>query len=114
LNQKRRARLAGVHAPGVSAKDWRNIKAYYQGCCVYCGERYFKLSRDHVIPITLGGHDAVYNVVPACKSCNSSKHNKPLNEWFGRPGLPPMQFHAKIVDGICLIDATPISQEQAA
>ncbi|WP_353963014.1 hypothetical protein [Kitasatospora sp. NBC_01287] len=27
------------------------------------------------------GRDDIYKLVPACKSCNSSKKNLPLREW---------------------------------
>lgn len=39
---------------------------------------------DHVVPITRGGHHTADNLTPSCKSCNSSKSNKLLSEWFPR------------------------------
>ncbi len=43
--------------------------------CLYCGEHFHEkeLSRDHVHPQVLGGHDVWTNVVTACKHCNSRK-----------------------------------------
>ena len=43
--------------------------------CMYCGN-YFRrrcLSRDHVVPLHLGGEDVWNNVVTACRSCNNAK-----------------------------------------
>ncbi|WP_203620386.1 HNH endonuclease [Streptomyces sp. SID8499] len=37
---------------------------------------------DHVIPLSRGGQHAEGNLVPACKSCNSSKGDKLLIEWL--------------------------------
>ena len=43
--------------------------------CLYCGKsfNYKDLSRDHVLPLSHGGHDVWTNVVTACKRCNNSK-----------------------------------------
>ena len=43
--------------------------------CGYCGGRFREghLSRDHVIPLHLGGRDRWMNVVTACRSCNTLK-----------------------------------------
>ena len=43
--------------------------------CLYCGQsfNYKDLSRDHVLPLSHGGHDVWTNVVTACKRCNNSK-----------------------------------------
>ena len=40
------------------------------------------LTKDHVIPITKGGKTSADNVIPACASCNSSKSNRDMIEWF--------------------------------
>jgi len=46
--------------------------------CMYCGHRHpdSELTRDHVIPLSRGGHDRWSNVVTACKSCNTRKGNR--------------------------------------
>ena len=43
--------------------------------CAYCGGQYKErdLSRDHVIPVYLGGKDRWMNVVTACRGCNIRK-----------------------------------------
>ena len=43
--------------------------------CGYCGGRFREgdLSRDHVVPLHLGGRDRWMNVVTACRSCNTLK-----------------------------------------
>lgn len=46
-----------------------------QNICMYCGNSFMDehLSRDHVIPLSRGGHDVWTNVVTACKRCNARK-----------------------------------------
>lgn len=49
--------------------------------CIYCGSTE-NLSYDHIISRNRGGPDIPDNVVLACKSCNSSKGDKGVYEWF--------------------------------
>lgn len=43
--------------------------------CLYCGHEHrdTHLTRDHIMPISRGGHDHWRNVVTACKRCNTRK-----------------------------------------
>ena len=43
--------------------------------CAYCGDIYGdeKLTRDHVLPIVMGGKDKWMNLVTACRGCNHRK-----------------------------------------
>jgi len=50
--------------------------------CIYCGGQE-DLSIDHLIAQNLGGPDIGDNAVLACRSCNSSKGDKGVFEWFG-------------------------------
>jgi len=36
---------------------------------------------DHVVPLIRGGRHSVGNIIPACRSCNSSKGGKFIIEW---------------------------------
>lgn len=46
------------------------------GDCVYCGRP--GRTRDHVIPKSKGGTNAPWNLVPACRDCNSFKSARSL------------------------------------
>jgi len=48
--------------------------------CVYCGRNANTV--DHIIPISKGGKDEYDNLVPCCKSCNSSKKDKDLVDFL--------------------------------
>jgi len=51
--------------------------------CAYCGKlelNYHNLSRDHIVPKSLGGANSWMNVITACRKCNSDKGNKTLKE----------------------------------
>lgn len=86
---KRRA-LRMALPPAVStltAVEWDSIKATYGHACVYCGRTDRPLTRDHVIPLSKGGHHVKENILPACRPCNSRRNNqdrlRPMPGIFG-------------------------------
>ena len=66
----------------VTTKDLKALRDLFGDLCVYCGDHADTL--DHVVPLTRGGEHSISNLVPACRPCNSSKHDKLLSEWSGR------------------------------
>lgn len=52
------------------------------GRCFYCGVTVGgRLHVDHFVPFSRGGSDALDNLVPSCRSCNSEKRDRLLEEW---------------------------------
>lgn len=80
IQQRRRAAKAGTVRTLTSA-DWRYAVSYFGNACAYCGS-VNQLTKEHVVPISLGGGTTRENVVPACKRCNSSKGAKELRAWY--------------------------------
>lgn len=78
-SRRRRSRLLSVSV-GVSKRDWQRLCARWGNRCAYCGMSR-RLTMDHVVPLTRGGWHAIGNILPACRSCNSSKQTKLLIEW---------------------------------
>jgi 5-methylcytosine-specific restriction endonuclease McrA len=62
-------------------EEWQDLKAFYNFKCLGCGkqEPEIKLTRDHVIPLTQGGTDAINNIQPLCARCNSKKNHKRID-----------------------------------
>ena len=75
-NANRDARMKGAPVRDLTRAKWEEIKAAHNWLCVYCGSKPAQLTMDHVIPLSKGGSHTKGNIVPACKSCNSSKGNK--------------------------------------
>ena len=54
--------------------------------CVYCGcahdEQDAPLTLDHLQARNLGGNNEAKNLVTACLSCNSSKQDLPMKDWY--------------------------------
>lgn len=69
----------------LTLAEWRECLIYFEGCCAYCGKqqsRSIKLSKDHVLPVVLGGLTEKHNTVPACVACNSSKQEESFEKWY--------------------------------
>ena len=75
-NRNRKAAVRGAQGPGLSAQEWSDLQEYYGNCCAYCLEKSDQLTQDHMIPIARGGAHTADNIVPACKTCNSTKRHK--------------------------------------
>ncbi len=54
--------------------------------CFYCKTKfaYSVLIIEHIVPFSRGGTNDMNNTILACDSCNSSKHNQLIEEWFER------------------------------
>jgi len=50
--------------------------------CIYCTSS-DDLSIDHLIPKSRGGPDIADNAILSCRTCNSSKGDKGVYEWYG-------------------------------
>lgn len=79
-HSKRRARER-LLINTLTAKEWEDILEKYNYICAYCGVEFnceLLPEKDHIIPISKGGHNIKENIVPACRSCNAKKYNKIL------------------------------------
>lgn len=76
----------------ITKKEWEKCKGYFNDSCAYCGmtndeaKRVYKnyLHKDHA---DHEGANDLSNCVPACKSCNSSKHVFILSVWYDEKNI---------------------------
>lgn len=70
----RRARKRG-NGGKFTLQEWEALKTQYDYRCLRCDkqEPEITLTVDHVIPVSQGGSNAITNIQPLCKTCNSSK-----------------------------------------
>lgn len=86
-NYRRRIDKLGAEGSHIK-KEWERKKKEYNYRCAYCGihenvlkneykcKKWWKLTKDHITPLTKNGTDYIDNIVPACISCNTIKHNR--------------------------------------
>jgi 5-methylcytosine-specific restriction endonuclease McrA len=96
---RRRQRRLSLVDNDLTPAQWADLLAAWGGCA-YCGAEGASLQRDCVMPISRGGRYTVGNVVPACPTCNASKHNSEVTGWLRRKRLDERAFllrHATIL-----------------
>ncbi len=80
-----------LHEHDLTAAQWDALKSAWGGCA-YCGAVGTPLQKDCVLPISRGGRYALANVVPSCRSCNTSKCNFEVTTWMRRKKLDERDF----------------------
>ncbi len=84
----------------LTAAQWTAIREAWAGCA-YCQATDVPVQRDCIQPVSRGGRYTLENVVPACASCNASKHNGEVTAWLRRKKLDESTFllrHAQILN----------------
>lgn len=73
----------------LTNSQWEEIKKAFDNKCAYCGKEKV-LHKEHFIPVKNGGDFTCNNIIPACKSCNSSKNASSFFDWY-----PNFQHYSK-------------------
>lgn len=57
----------------LTSKEWLDILIAHEFKCIYCGKHFskFEMTKEHIIPVSVGGNNTKENVVPACMKCNA-------------------------------------------
>lgn len=104
--KRRKNRLARVDND-LTPEQWQTIREAWSSCA-YCQATDVPLQRDCVQPVSRGGRYTLSNVVPACASCNASKHNSEVTSWLRRKKLDERTFllrHAEILGVLLTAEA---------
>jgi 5-methylcytosine-specific restriction endonuclease McrA len=88
--RKRKRRMDRVEHD-LSDEQWAALRAAWGGCA-YCGDAERPLQRDCVLALSRGGRYTLDNIVPACRSCNTSKCNDEVTGWLRRKRLDESAF----------------------
>ena len=87
----------------LTEKEWAFTLAYFGHRCAYCGEFLIEPTKDHIKPRIDGGKLEQTNIIPACRSCNSSKKDNEMLSWFqSQPFYDPKRAE-KISDYVSLV-----------
>ncbi len=101
---RRRTRRMGRVEHDLSDEQWTALKKAWGGCA-YCGVTDKPLQRDCVLALSRGGRYTFDNIVPACRSCNTSKCNDEVTGWLRRKRLDERVFllrHLEITTALAL------------
>ena len=83
----------------LDAEEWKAWLAAFDDVCPYCREESDRFIIEHVIPLSRGGENTIYNVIPACWSCNERKGRKMPWGW-----LPAHRLDAFVDDVLDALD----------
>ena len=71
---------------GITKEQWLEMMDFFEWTCAYSGEyiggNSEERSIDHIIPLSKGGENEVWNCVPMLRSLNSSKRDKDMLSWY--------------------------------
>ena len=88
---RRRKRRMDRVEHDLSDAQWAALQSAWGGCA-YCGVTGEPLQRDCVLALSRGGRYSLDNIVPACRSCNTSKCNDEVTGWLRRKRLDERAF----------------------
>lgn len=95
-NQTRRAKKSGLVST-LTQDQWEHILNEFNNTCAYCGVGDKKLHQEHFVPVATEGEYTQNNIIPACKSCNSSKGKKSFWEWYPTSSCYDKQREKKVM-----------------
>jgi 5-methylcytosine-specific restriction endonuclease McrA len=107
---RRRKRRMDRVEHDLTDEQWTALKDAWAGCA-YCGSTEQVFQRDCVLALSRGGRYTLDNIVPACRSCNTSKCNDEVTGWLRRKRLDERAFllrHLEIGAALAVqFDAAP-------
>ncbi len=89
LSRLRRRARANELPDNFTLSEWWRCLDYWHNCCAYCGAQqdfWDVIQADHFIPVSVPACPGTVmgNMLPACKSCNSSKQHFEASAWCER------------------------------
>lgn len=100
----------------LRADQWTALQQAWGGCA-YCGAAGQPLQRDCVLALSRGGRYTLQNIVPACRSCNTSKCNEEVTAWLRRKRLNEslfLQRYSLIKKALAVRFSTPAAAAESA
>ena len=102
-SRKRKRRMENADND-LTVEQWSALKGAWGGCA-YCGVTDKPLQRDCVLALSRGGRYTLDNIVPACRSCNTSKCNDEVTSWMRRKRLDERAFLIRNIEVFAAMSA---------
>lgn len=83
----RRSNMAAARKLGTHTKtQWEMLLRAVCGICPRCLEPWHCFDKDHIVPVYMGGSDAIENIQPLCANCNARKGPETI-DWMQVRGM---------------------------
>jgi len=82
--------------------EFEKVKNEFDNVCAYCGK--VEDENNHLIPEHViaqskeHSSDIIYDIIPACQSCNKDKYDKPVRKWYQSKEFYTEERFKKITD----------------
>ena len=76
--RKRAAKTLTSH----TLAEWQECLRRHNNQCAHCGTT-ARITRDHIVPLSMGGDASIKNIQPLCHSCNCRKNTRPNHLFTG-------------------------------
>lgn len=103
INNKSKIRY-GNDVGEVTGEQYKEMMEFFNNKCAYTGEEFdstvhrLRKTIDHIIPLSQGGKNVIWNIVPCTKSANSSKNKRSLDEWISLSDVCNLDLLSKIIE----------------
>lgn len=73
---------------GITKEQWLEMMQFFEWKCAYSGEKFSNNNKendrsiDHIVPLSKGGENEIWNCVPIKMNYNSSKNANDMLEWY--------------------------------
>ena len=99
-SKRYRERLREADTKSIQ-REFEKCLKYFDYCCAYSGlplgDDY---QFDHVVPVSKGGDNSIFNLVPCLPNINLSKGAKDFETWYNEQEFYSAQRHYKIKEWI--------------
>ena len=99
-NQNKRRSRESNQGKSITVKQWKEVYKYFNWSCAYSEVILSKENRnlDHIIPLSKGGSNNIWNMIPMLNIYNFSKQDKLPLEWYKKQEYFSEERLAKIVE----------------
>ena len=82
-SHNKRRQLEENQGRGITKEQWYEMMCFFDWRCAYSGEKLNEnRTIDHIIPLSKGGENEIWNCVPMFRNYNISKKDKDMIEWY--------------------------------
>lgn len=103
---------SGNYVENIPTQQLVNRFYTFNNCCAYCGSfQGLNIQIEHVVPRSKGGAHCLANIIPACRKCNTSKFNYPMEKWYRKQSFFSKDRLEKIKEVLSQTSYPPKQQE---
>ena len=87
-HHQRRRQLEEEQGNGITKEQWLEMMQFFNWKCAYSGIEFSSYNKDkdrtidHIIPLSEGGENEIWNLVPMYMPYNSSKGTSNMEDWY--------------------------------